>query len=218
MSDRERWIVYPLLVLAIGLALQPRITMVDVQFGTVRCEKLVCGDAAVAQSLTSKAITSEELASTQVKSRNVTAESFTGNELTVNRAKATGELDAARTKSAVVSTGMLVATAASIDTSTSKLHSTQHLRVTDALGVRHADLRATPEGGQLDVVRYGRGSKGPFESRDMRIFASDAGRNLVPLGTAHVNLVGEKSGQTPQTRTPTDEKPKAPEPTATDAP
>lgn len=219
MSDRERWIVYPLLLLAIGLALQPRIQGLETQFGTLKCDKIVCANATVLNSLTSKAIASEELTATQVKSRAVTAESFTGNELTVNRAKATGELDAARVKSAVVSTGMLVAAAASIDTATSKLHSTQHLRVTDAQGVRSADLRASPEGGQLDVVRYGRGGKAPFETRDLRIFASGAGGTLIPLGTAHLNLINEvKPGQSPEAKPPADATPRAPEPPAADSP
>lgn len=42
MTDRERWIVYPLLLMALGLALQPKLGDVDARLGVVRCRQLIC--------------------------------------------------------------------------------------------------------------------------------------------------------------------------------
>ena len=44
MTDRERWIVYPLLLMALGLALQSKITEVDARFGVVKCNRLICNE------------------------------------------------------------------------------------------------------------------------------------------------------------------------------
>ena len=44
MSDRERWIIYPLLFLALGAALRDKLTQsVDVE--TIRCKQLVVVDS-----------------------------------------------------------------------------------------------------------------------------------------------------------------------------
>ena len=51
MSDRERWIVYPLLLLAVGLALQPKLVPVDVQLNEVKCDKLMCNELIAKQTI-----------------------------------------------------------------------------------------------------------------------------------------------------------------------
>jgi hypothetical protein len=192
MSDRERWVVYPLLLMAIGLALQPRFKPIDVQFKTLTCEKLVCGEGAALTSLTSDKLVTKSLLA--------------------NRANVTVELDAARAKTAVLSAGMMKADAASFDVATSKLHNTNHLRVADVDGVIHAEIRATPNGGQFDIVRYAQGGDLPFQDRDVRIFATDKDRNLIPLGVARLHLV---AAHPPGAKSAPDPAPRASEPTGT---
>jgi hypothetical protein len=47
MSERERWVVYPLLLLALGMALETRIDPPD----QIHCQKLHCDELIVAESL-----------------------------------------------------------------------------------------------------------------------------------------------------------------------
>jgi hypothetical protein len=156
MSDRERWIVYPLLLMALGLALQPKFKTLDAQFGEVKCAKLTC------------------------------------NELAVGDAQVARHLDAAQLKTGVAALGILKAEAANIDIVNSKLQNSQHVRVTDAAGMLHAEVRSTNSGGQFDVVRYTHGGPARKNDEELRIFASDARGNFVPLGIARLHWVDPK--------------------------
>lgn len=44
MSDRERWIVYPLLLMALGMAAAPRLAPGTGRFEDVHCTRLFCGE------------------------------------------------------------------------------------------------------------------------------------------------------------------------------
>jgi hypothetical protein len=43
MSDRERWIVYPLLFLSLGLTLKPKFTH-ELEVPHIHCRSITCGD------------------------------------------------------------------------------------------------------------------------------------------------------------------------------
>jgi hypothetical protein len=44
MSDRERWIVYPLLLMALGMAAAPRFVPGNGKFEDLRCTRLYCNE------------------------------------------------------------------------------------------------------------------------------------------------------------------------------
>jgi hypothetical protein len=47
MSDRERWIVYPLLLMALGMAAAPRLAPGTGRFEDLHCKRLYCAEADV---------------------------------------------------------------------------------------------------------------------------------------------------------------------------
>jgi hypothetical protein len=166
MSDRERWIVYPLLLMALGLALQPKFKTLDAQFGEIKCAKLICNELAAGDAHVARRLDTSQLD--------------------------THHLDAAQLKSGVAALGILKAEAANIDIVNSKLQNSQHVRVTDAAGMLHAEVRSTNSGGQFDVVRYTHGGPARKNDEELRIFASDARGNFVPLGIARLHWVDPK--------------------------
>jgi hypothetical protein len=178
MSDRERWIVYPLLIMALGLALQPKFKPLNVQFGEVKCAKLSCG------------------------------------EFIANDAKVARLLDAAQLKTNAASMGMLEVEAANIDIVNSKIQNSHHVRVTDAAGKLHAEVRSTTSGGQLDIVRYTLGGRARQTDEEVRMFATNIDRDLIPLGIAHLHWV--RPARTEAKPIPAD-KP-GPPPSATEPP
>ncbi|MEX2186558.1 MAG: hypothetical protein WD875_07180 [Pirellulales bacterium] len=177
MTDRERWIVYPLLMMALGLALQPKITEVNARFGDVKCARLICDD---------------------VRSNQLQSNQLICGQLATQRAEVALQLDAARAKTRILSTEVMNAGGASIDAMSSNRIDTQGLRINDALGVRQAEIRASPHGGRIDIERYAHGGNLPFENRNIDTFVSDRQGNPIQLGVARVHLVAaEKPAEKP---------------------
>lgn len=80
MSDRERWIVYPLLLMSLGLALQPKILQVGKSnFDEVKCQRLECDDIVV-----KRALVKVELDAQRAKTGLLSADTVTAKRATID--------------------------------------------------------------------------------------------------------------------------------------
>lgn len=67
MSDRERWIVYPLLLMALGMAAAPRLAPGTGRFEDVHCTRLYCNEVVAKKADVEVALDTERVRLTDSK-------------------------------------------------------------------------------------------------------------------------------------------------------